>query len=261
MNNKNYLCDGSWDYHQHSTYSDGVLTPTELVARAKERGLLGMALTDHDTVAGLEEALMAGRQMGIEVVTGVELSVLGAGEVHILGYHFDHQAPCLVEACAAFGQSRANRVLGMMAYLAKQGLEMTENEILAFSADGVVGRPHVAQAMVARGYVATREAAFTQYLDTDDFRAATARVKPTAQRGIELINEAGGVAVLAHPLSTLKQGQALFDYLLELKGYGLKGVEAYHPTHTPYFSGVCVDFAQKLGLVVTCGSDFHNEER
>lgn len=247
------------DLHQHSTYSDGVLTPTQLVARAKARGLSTIALTDHDTLLGIGEAIQAGRDQGVRVIAGIEISgdSKKEGELHILGYHIDWQNQELQTACRFFAEERDKRAIKMVDYLRGQGLMISLDQVVGYSGQGVVARPHVAQALIEQGYVADRQEAFSKYLDKDEFKQAIDRRKPTDREAIDLIRQAGGLPVLAHAVTLQMSPPALAVYLKKLKGYGLLGIEVYHPKHDQKFIDQCLSWASQLGLLTTRGSDFH----
>lgn len=245
------------DLHTHSTFSDGTLTPEELAAAAATAQLEAVALTDHDTTEGLSRFLAAAVQCGFRGVAGVEISAEHQpGAMHLLGYLFD---PTHAGLQAQLGQLRAGRDernLLIMDKLRGLGLELSWAEVRAFAGGEVVGRPHIARALIARGHVQDKAEAFTKLLARG--RPAYAerfRLSPAAS--IQMIRAAGGVAVLAHPCS-LKLGQKqLRALLLELQSVGLGGVEVYHSEHNPSQTRLYQRLATDLGLAATGGSDFH----
>jgi predicted metal-dependent phosphoesterase TrpH len=188
------------DLHTHSSYSDGSLSPRQLVQLAKKQRLRAIALTDHDTVAGVEEALAAGKEFGVEVVPGVEISAqYPPGTMHILGYYIHASNPELLGALKKLQQARAARNPKIIERLQALGLEITINEVLDLSA-GQVGRPHIARALVNKGYVSSIDEAFSRYLKKGAVAYAEKFRFPPAE-AIGIIRRAGGIAVLAHPFT------------------------------------------------------------
>ena len=157
------------DLHTHSTASDGQYTPTQLVRLAKERGLDALALTDHDTVDGLEEAVLAGERMGIRVIRGIELSAREYPTFHILGYGFDPESPALSDLCRELKEGRDQRAPRIIAFLEEQGVRIPLSEVEELAGGQIMGRPHFAQVLVRHGYVSSNREAFDRYLDTSDF--------------------------------------------------------------------------------------------
>ncbi len=246
------------DLHVHTTASDGALSPTEVVEAALRARLKAIAVTDHDTVDGLDEALAAGRRLGLEVVPGVEFSVIfdAPGFMHLLGLFIDHRRPVLAGPLKAVSDGREDRNRRILAKLNELGLEVTMAEVLAISGGGQTGRPHIGQALVDRGYAADLDEAMANWLK----RGAPAyqnRYKLEAGRAIELIHAGGGLAVLAHPVSLGLQGPILAERLEKLKEMGLDGVEVFCPTQDAAFRLELKGLAERLGLLVTGGSDFH----
>jgi hypothetical protein len=249
------------DLHTHSNYSDGSLSPKELVQLAKERKLRAIALTDHDTVAGLEEALEAGNELGVEVVPGVEISAqYPPGTMHILGYYLNGSHPELLQALERLQQARAARNPKIIERLQALGLEITSNEVFDISG-GQVGRPHIAKALVNRGYVTSIDEAFSRYLK----KGAVAYVEKfrfPPEEAIAMIRRAGGIAVLAHPFTLgLKKPDELALLVQELAEKGLEGIEVLYPGHTEEMVALYEDVAERFGLVCTGGSDFHGNFR
>ncbi|WP_027178230.1 PHP domain-containing protein [Maridesulfovibrio bastinii] len=244
------------DLHTHSTASDGTLTPSELVKAAKDAGLAAVALTDHDTVSGLPEALEAGKKYGIEVIPGCELSVsYDRGIMHIVGLWIDPYAPCLSEAFSRLVNSREIRNRELVEKLTAVGYPVTYEEVEAL-ATGTLGRPHFARALVHHGYVHSIEEAFQKLLGKDG-KAYVPKIKITAEDGIALLNSAGATAVLAHPC-LLGVDDAQLDVELErLKGYGLEAIEVYYTSHTLEMTSAYKKAARKFGLLPSGGSDFH----
>jgi len=249
------------DLHTHSSHSDGSLSPRQLVQLAKDRRLRAIALTDHDTVAGLEEALEAGKELGVEVVPGVEISAqYPPGTMHILGYYLRASNRELLGALKKLQQARAARNPKIIQRLQGLGLEITTTEVLDLSG-GQVGRPHIAKALVNKGYVSSIDEAFSRYLK----KGAVAYVEKfrfPPEEAIAIIRRAGGIAVLAHPFTLgINKVDELVLLVHELAKIGLEGIEVFYPDHTEEMAIVYEDVAKRLGLVCTGGSDFHGNFR
>lgn len=246
------------DLHTHSTASDGQYTPMELAKLVKKRGAEVWALTDHDSVDGVEEALKAGAASGLRVVCGVELSADDYLNLHILGYGFS--IPVLKPWFDGLQNGRNDRKYRIRNFLRTKGLEIPLDEVDEEAAGGSVGRPHFAKVMLRHGYVTTRREAFDLYLDTPEFAEMEKGNKPTAQTCIEKIKEAGGKVSLAHPYQIVLNGETLEELIMRLKGYGLDAVECYYPIHTQEQTAEYLALAKKCGLRITGGSDFHGEK-
>jgi len=246
------------DLHTHSTASDGQYTPAELVRLAKKRGIEVMALTDHDNLDGLDEAVQTGEELGLRVVRGVELSADEYPNLHILGYGFSPEAPGLREMCEGYKHGREERKYRILDYLQKKGIDIPLSEVEHEAAGGVIGRPHFAQVMLRYGYAADRKEAFDLYLDTEEFHQMD-KGKPSARSCIELIRNAGGKVSLAHPYLTGLAGDDLERFVLELVGYGMDAIECFYPKYTLELSKSYLRLAEKYHLHITGGSDFHGE--
>lgn len=250
------------DLHLHSSCSDGVLQPTELITAAREAGLTTVALCDHDTVAGVKTAIAAGKQAGIEVIPGVELSVCyqGFSDVHLLGYCIDLDSAELHERLGAFASRRANRNIEIIAavnkLLQQEGHTALTTEEVTAHADGVMGRPHIARALMQRGYVASMEDAFNRYLTPCDVPKAYWPMEDALQT----IRRIGGVAVLAHPTSITRDLALLGSLIEELQKLGLDGLEVYNNLATEPEMQFLQRLARHLSLLLTGGSDFHGIE-
>lgn len=247
------------DLHTHSRVSDGTDTPEELVAAALASRLDVVALTDHDTFDGLASAEAAGRELGISVLGGIEISAQRRGRsVHLLGYRPDRQDPALGEELRRVRAARSGRVPQMLAALAGLGI-VVDTEVLAriVGASPSVGRPHLADALVAQGVVADRNEAFARYFD-DDGPAFVPRYSIDLPLAIDLVHDAGGVAVLAHPWGRGRRAdlpESYIEYLVE--NHGLDGIEAAHQDHDPATTVELQALAARLGLLATGSSDYH----
>lgn len=248
------------DLHTHSTASDGQYTPSELVKLAKERSLEVLALTDHDTVDGIGEAVRAGERLGIRVLPGIELSAREYHTFHILGYGVAPDAPALTELCRRMKSRRDERVDRLLEFLREKGIELICAEVEDAAGGEIIGRPHFAQAMVRRGYVATNREAFDRYLDTKEYHEKVERGKPSVKECIAAIRSAGGMVSLAHPYQIGIGNDELDRLVGELAGYGLDAIECYYPKHTPEQERFYLHLTEKYGLHVTGGSDFHGEK-
>jgi predicted metal-dependent phosphoesterase TrpH len=244
------------DLHTHSCFSDGQYSPEELVRRAKRAGLQVLGLTDHDTVAGLDQATKAAREEGLTLVPGIELSAFVQGaEAHILGHFVDPGEPRLRGLSSLLCAEREKRMVKMIEKLARLGLTVPFEEVVAASSGENLARPHLAKVLVWRGYARSIPDAFDRYL-ANGAPGFVERYKLPAREGIELIRGAGGTATLAHPqVSKLSHAQ-----IAELARDGLAGLEVAHSDHPPEIRSKMRCLARELGLVPTAGSDFHGEE-
>lgn len=241
---------GFYDLHAHTTASDGTLSPTELVRLAKAHGLRALALTDHDTVAGVAEALAEAEAVGIELVPGVEVSAnFGKVPVHVLGLFVEYREPTLVEFFDEASKRRVERVHQMVGKLSKLGIDIEPEEVFARSSHGTVGRPHVAEVLLEHGVVSTLIEAFTHYL-AEDGPAYVGYEKVSLEDAVELIERAGGLASLAHPY-VLDNDDLIADMT------ALSALEVYHGDHSPEQIADYEALAERLGLLATGGSDFH----
>ncbi|MDR3240361.1 MAG: PHP domain-containing protein [Clostridiales bacterium] len=248
------------DLHMHSTESDGQYKPSELVLMAKKKNLSYIALTDHDTIAGLYECELYARENGIRFLRGIEISVKGNRELHILGYGVDPESQSLLMLCDEFVKQRGLRAQRILDYLDAKGVHITLEQVMRHSSSGSVGRPHVAQALVEVRAVTTVREAFELYLGTPEFDKIE-RPKPEPGKGISAILNSGGIAILAHP-ALLKIDNATLEKLVYqlVVDAGLGGIECYYSTHTKEQTEYYLSLAKKFGLVVSGGSDFHGEK-
>ena len=273
------------DLHTHSTASDGTDAPADLPRLAKQAGLDALALTDHDTTAGLADAVAAAKKIGIRFVPGIELSVQAdpfatesslapaedderpAGSIHLLGYFIRTDCPELNQLETQLREARATRNPQIIEKLKELGVRITEDDVLAVAQAGdardpahAIGRPHIAQVLLQRGYVKSIHEAFVRYLGPGG-AAYAPRELPTAGRAIEAIHAAGGAAVLAHPVH-LGLGPAELEHTLaKLADLGLDGIETQHPDHEVLDTRRLTTLADRFGLVCTGGSDYHGSRK
>jgi predicted metal-dependent phosphoesterase TrpH len=250
------------DLHIHSNCSDGAFSPTELVLRASQEGLVAVALADHDSVAGIAEAVTAGLSCGVEVISGVELSVQFRSwqDVHLLGYGIEWSDSGFLQKLNGFRDRREHRNIEILErvndMLAEEGQAAVDlSEVLAFARDAI-GRPHIARALLERGYVSTVEDAFRRYL----VPCNVPKYYWPMQDAILEIRRLGGVAVLAHPTTVSTDRQELRDVLTELFESGLDGIEVFNNLAQPDEMEFLRRLADELGLLVTGGSDYHGIE-
>ncbi len=246
------------DLHIHSTASDGSFTPEGVVRLAKERGLAAIALTDHDTIDGVAEAAAAGEALGVEVIAGVEISArFPGGSMHILGYFVDYHSGLLDARLAVLKKSRADRNPQIIAKLNALGAKITMAQVARLSGGGQVGRPHIARALLEHGYVRDIQEAFDRYLRNGG-PAHVSKFRFPQDEAINMIREAQGIPVLAHPFTlSLGSAYALKNQMQDLKKLGLAGLEVYYPEHTPEQEARYLKLARELDLLITGGSDFH----
>ena len=242
------------DLHLHSNASDGRFTPEEIVQEAARRKLAVIALTDHDTVSGIAPALAAAEAFpSLMVIPGVELSTdVPQGEVHVLGYFIDYTDGELVARLERMRNSRLERAQAMIAKLRELGVNIEWSRVQEIAGSGSVGRPHLAQAMLEKGYISSFKEAFTDYLGRGG-PAYVERRKLSPEAGVALILRARGLPVLAHPL-TVDDPEAM---VITLKAAGLVGIEAYYKDYSAEEVRQLVRLAERHSLLVTGGSDYH----
>ncbi len=252
------------DLHMHTTASDGRLTPTELVELAAAKGLRTISVSDHDTTAGLVEAQLAvNRVSGMRLIPGIELSCdVPGGEVHMLGYFMDVEDPGFQEILANFREGRLARGEGMVAKLAEFGLHIEWERVLEIAGDASVGRPHIAQALVEKGYFPEPSEAFREYLGRNG-KAYVERAKLTPPDAVKLLNDVGGVAVFAHPWFERRGNepepeQSLIETVEELKAAGLHGMEVHYSMYDEATVDWLADVARAYDLIPCGGSDYHH---
>ncbi len=243
------------DLHIHTTYSDGLLTPQQVVEQAKAIGLNTIAITDHDECRGFGDVK---DETGINIIAGIELSANFFGEVHVIGLGIDWQNKNLLAHVESQLQSRRRRAEAMVLKFRDNGIEISMDEVMDECKGEVLGRPHFAEVLVKKGHANSTKQAFAQYLNKDA-KCFVARGKVDITQAAKLINDAGGKTVLAHPgLISGTNWNALSTQLIE---FGFWGIEAYHPAHTNGQCRAFLSFAKANGLYVTSGSDFHGSAK
>ena len=247
---------GRVDLHAHTTASDGDLTPSALVAAAADAGVAVLAITDHDTLAGLDEAIEAGAGLGVRVVPGIELTVqVPHGSMHLLGYFGGTTPTPLLERLEPLASAREARVRRIVERLGALGVAVDWEDVRSRAA-GQLGRPHVADALVAAGHCATRDEAFERWLaDGRPGHVPSCGLEPAD--AVRLVRRSGGAAVLAHPASLGLPRRHLSAFVQRLGAYGLCGIEVHRPEHTPEQRDGYALIAKRLRLIACGGSDFH----
>jgi predicted metal-dependent phosphoesterase TrpH len=244
------------DLHIHTSHSDGEYSAAQVIQMAKGAGVFALSITDHDTIQGLAEGAKAAEAAGVEFITGIEISTKSEHEQHILGYYINPEEPSLLTICTELLRMREERTDRILDFLASNGVTITQEDLAAVTPGVYIGRPHIAQAMMRKGYVNSIEEAFRRYLAGEEFRKVR-RPKLSAEEAIFAIRKAGGVAVLAHPHSLKLSGEELVAAIGALKEIGLSGLECFYGNYFPSDVALYKDIAEKLGLIVTGGSDFH----
>jgi predicted metal-dependent phosphoesterase TrpH len=240
------------DLHVHTTFSDGDMTPDQMVAGAREMGLAGIAITDHDEIDGVDVATEAAGSSGFEVVAGVELSTSdGKSDLHILGYLIDVHHEKLRKYLGLFRDARLQRGIRMVERLRDMGVDIEVDTVLEIAGEGAVGRPHIASALLKNGCVSSVEQAFREYIGFHS-PAYVPKYQLKPSEAFSLIREAGGVGAIAHP-GTSRRDDLITDFI----SAGMRAIEVYHPKHSDADIARYERLAQKLGLVATGGSDSH----
>jgi 3',5'-nucleoside bisphosphate phosphatase len=253
------------DLHIHTTASDGTLSPAEVLREARRENLAAIAITDHDTLAGVRDALAAGIPDGMEFLSGVEISAAAPpslpmrGSFHLLGYAIrtDHGP---LEACLAdLRNSRKNRNPAIVARLRELGFDIRLEAVSEFAGGGEIGRPHIAGFMKSRGWVESIDEAFDRYIGNNGPAYADKYRVPCAE-AVALLREAGGVAVVAHPgLLPVEPGPEFEATIAELRDMGTRGIEVFYPGHSPERTAYFAEIARRYDMVATGGTDFHGD--
>jgi 3',5'-nucleoside bisphosphate phosphatase len=245
------------DLHIHTTVSDGCFSPTEIVYKAIDLGLRVISITDHDTVNGIPEALNSAQDFpGLLVIPGVEISTdVPQGEIHVLGYFIDYTNPLLIMKLEQMRNSRVERARKMVEKLSALGLKIEWQRVLDLASGSTIGRPHIAEALLEKGYIKTFKEAFDRYISRNG-PAYVERDKMTPAEAVKMIVEAGGLPVFAHPLTFND-----YDNMTgELVNAGLVGIEAYYKGSTPEEIDRIVALSRQYNLIPTGGSDYHGIE-
>ncbi|PID75375.1 MAG: phosphoesterase [Deltaproteobacteria bacterium] len=251
----------SIDLHIHTTFSDGTKTPQEIVQLAIQKGLTAIAITDHDTLDGCSEAVEAGERSGLEIVPGVEISVrFQEKSLHLLGYFLDIENSRLISGLHTIQAGRKIRNEQILQKLQSRGIDISFEELARISETGEIGRPHIAVLLQQKGFVRSLDEAFQKYIGNGACCYA-ARPEFSAQKAIDLIHCAGGLAFWAHPFSSLGDEASVSQFLKDLACIGIDGVEVYYPTQGEKIRTLLLQLAAELGLLVSGGSDYHGSIR
>jgi hypothetical protein len=247
-----------FDLHCHTTASDGSLSPTELVLEAKNRNIKTLAITDHDTVSGVSEGISAGKKNSINIIPGIEVSIdFKPGTFHMCGYFIDVNNKKLDNLIQFVQESRKNRNPRIIEKINEAGFALDIDEVRELAGATQIGRPHIARALLHKGYVKTNDEAFDKYLGKGKpFYVDRPRI--SAEEALDTIKDAGGLAVVAHPvLLKLNDAKEYENFFLGLKTKGLTGIEAYSGHHSKNECRFFADLGKKTGLAITGGSDYH----
>ncbi len=253
------------DIHMHTCFSDGTLTPEEVLDMRAEEGYELLAITDHDGIDGSVCGREYAEELGIHYISGIEFdSEDGLGkDIHMLGYGFDPENPLLKQALSGILMERADRNKRLLAALNRKGYDITWDEIWAINEGRFVGKPTFAAVLRNKGYVKSKDQAFNTIFREPDIKCIKKRTLPTKEV-VELIHMAGGLAVLAHPMEQRRLNETFEEFrprlywiLDRILGYGIDGLECHHPSADPYQQELLVEYAKDHGLMITEGSDFH----
>lgn len=244
------------DLHLHTIASDGEYSPQEVVEAAKKQGFRAISITDHDTLSGIEEARKACQKLGVEFISGIEISTIWKGkEIHILGYFLEKADEHFLEKLAEMKNSRKNRIRKMVKRLNELGYKISLDKVQEIAGEGAIGRPHVAKALLEKEYVISIKEAFIKLL-SPGCPGYIPRYKITPFEAIELIKGISGIPVIAHPGINLDE-----DIIFELAKAGLLGIEVWHPEHNEYLAKKYYQIAKNNDLLVTGGSDWHGHNK
>jgi len=251
----------SIDLHVHSTYSDGTMSPKELVEYAERKGLQAISITDHDTIDGVDEAIAASKNDTFKVIPGIEIGAKYSDiTIHLLGYFIDQNDQEFRKALEVVQDARNARNDEILFLLEKLGIHISKAELRTISQVGQTGRPHIAKILLKKKVVKTLDEAFKRFLRLGA-PAYVPRFLYTAEEVFNMIHLAGGIGVLAHPLQLRSRGINLNNAIKELVTLGLDGIEIYYPTHSKKTRTTLLRYADECSLVKTGGSDYHGENR
>ncbi|WAM32267.1 PHP domain-containing protein [Caldicellulosiruptor naganoensis] len=248
------------DLHIHTTFSDGTYSPEDVVVLAKGKGLFAIAITDHDTTDGVKMALKKGQEIGMKVISGVEISADFEIEMHILGLFIDVDNTSLQEKLKMLEGFRKERNPKIIEKLRKMGYDISMEDVEKVASGEVIGRPHIARVLVRKGYFENTKAVFENLLGFGR-PAYVKKEKLKPYEAIEAIKRAGGLAILAHPHKYLYLEEGPENVFEELKEYGLDGIEVYHSDHTDKETRQLLEIAKKLDFLISGGSDFHGDNK
>jgi len=250
------MLEGTIDLHLHTTCSDGLDTPEEIVSIAVGRGYRTISITDHDTVAGIERGLEAARGTSLELIPGIELSAMdGDDDIHILGYYIDYKNPDFLRRISFFMEKRRERAEKIVESLNYLGLDINIESVLKIAHGAPIGRPHIAEALLSENLIDYYNEAFIRYIG-NNCPAYVPKYRISPCEAIELILGNGGIPVIAHPAAVNRD-----EIIPALVDCGLMGIEAIHPLHTPEKQEHYARTAKRYGLIVTGGSDWHGKSR
>lgn len=240
------------DLHIHTTASDGLLTPEEVVRWASLKRLKAAAITDHDTVNGIDAAIDAASRYGVEIIPGIEFStIFEEEEIHILGYYIDYKEQWFLDMLKKIQNSRYERASKIIGKLNEMGVDITLDEVKEIAEDGILGRPHIARAMINKGYINNIKEAFRGYIGKG-CPAYVERYKLSSREAIDVIKRLGGISILAHP--GLIRNKA---YIRDIVKLGIDGIEVYHSKHDEATTRDALSIAKSRNLLITGGSDCH----
>ena len=253
------------DLHIHTTCSDGTLSPESIVEYAAQRGIKVMSITDHDNVSGIDIAKSEAEKHNISLIPGIECTTTfetkEKGRRHILGYNIDYDSNVIKDYVETCQNDRVNKIKKILSKLKDLDINISFEDVKKFSPYGSIGKPHVAQALLEKGYVNSIKEAFDLYLGKGKPAYASGR-KVSAKEVIDVILEAGGIPILAHPFQmNFMSQEELFEEIKRLMELGIKGIEVIYPEHSKEQIESLVKFAKDNDLYVTCGSDFHGENK
>ncbi len=243
------------DLHVHTTASDGLLSPTAIISKANENRINTIAIADHDTIDGIPEGMVAANEKGVNLIPALEISAKHDKQIHMLGYFVDYTNLKFQNFVNKLKNSRDDRNQKMLKKLEKFGFEITIEELKA-SAEGNIGRPHIADIMVKKGYVSTFKEAFERYIGNDK-SCYVSKERPSIKKAIEIIKKYKGVPVLAHPKYTFLRNEDLDTFISYLADVGLEGLEVYYSKHSKEEQEEYLKLAEKYSLIPTAGSDYH----
>ncbi|MFC1624594.1 PHP domain-containing protein [Candidatus Omnitrophota bacterium] len=249
------------DLHVHTYLSDGTFSPEEVVEYSKSRGLNAVAITDHDSCGAITPAVKRGKDLGLEVIPGVELSVeLDEEEMHMLGYFIDWQNTSFIKKLEDMTRIRKERAKEILGKLKKHGIDISEEELFELSGPGSVGRSHIANLLARKGFVNSISQAFSKYIGNNG-PCYVKKFKLSPKEGIDIIKGIGGISVLAHPKTININNRPTEEILKALLKDGIQGIEVYYPEHTPQDEENFKKLAEKYDLLMTGGSDCHGSSK